>query len=69
MVWKLTRCEIAIRFGPSDLWRFQLSIRLDEFYRLAKYERLLGIAYGHHRWSREGKESVQISSISEFRGS
>jgi hypothetical protein len=38
MVWKLARCEIAIRSGPSDLWRFQPSIRLNEVYKLAKYE-------------------------------
>jgi hypothetical protein len=69
MVWKLARCEIAIRSGPSDLWRFQPSIRLDEVYKLMKYEVPFGTAYGHRRWSREGKESVQISSISGFRGS
>jgi hypothetical protein len=38
MVWKLTRCEITIRYGPSDVWRFQPSIRCDEVYKLAKYE-------------------------------
>jgi hypothetical protein len=27
---------------------------------------LFGTVYGHRRWSREGKESVQISSISGF---
>jgi hypothetical protein len=69
MVWKLVRCEIAIRSGPSDLWRFQPSIRLDEVHKLTKYEVPFGTAYGHHQWSREGKESVQISSISEFQGS
>jgi hypothetical protein len=69
MVWKLARCEIAIRSGPSDLWRFQTSIKLDEVYKLAKYEAPFGTAYGHRRWSREEKESVQISSILGFRGS
>jgi hypothetical protein len=58
MVWKLVICEIAIRSGPSDLWRSQPSIRLDEFYKLVKYEVPFGTAYGHRRWSQEGKESV-----------
>jgi hypothetical protein len=69
MVWKLARCKIAIRPGPSDLWRFQPSIRLDEVYKLAKYEAPFGTAYGHRRWTRGKKELVQTSSISEFRGS
>jgi hypothetical protein len=68
MVWKLMRCEIAIRSGSLDLWRSQPSIRLDEVYKLVKYEVTFGIAYGHRRWSQEGKESVQISSIFEFWG-
>jgi hypothetical protein len=38
-------------------------------WKLVKYEVPFGTAYGHRRWSREGKESVQISSISGFRGS
>jgi hypothetical protein len=38
-------------------------------WKLAKYEVPFGTAYGHRRWSREGKESVQISSILGFRGS
>jgi hypothetical protein len=37
-------------------------------WKLAKYEAPFGTAYGHRRWSREGKESVQISSSSGFRG-
>jgi hypothetical protein len=69
MVWKPMRCEIAIRSGPSDLWRFQLSIRLDDVYKLVKYEAPFGIACGHRWWSQEGNESIQISYISEFRGS
>jgi hypothetical protein len=58
MVWKLTRCKIAIRSGSLDPWIFQPLIRLDEVYKLTKYEAPFGIAYGHHRWSQEGKESV-----------
>jgi hypothetical protein len=38
-------------------------------WKFAKIEAPFGIAYGHHWWSREGKESVQISSISGFQGS
>jgi hypothetical protein len=69
MVWKLVRCEIMIRSGPSDLWIFQPSIRLNEVYKFMKYEAPFGTTYGHLQWSREGKESVQISSISGFHGS
>jgi hypothetical protein len=36
-----------IRSGPSDLWRFQPLIRLDEVYKLAKYE----APFGHSLWS------------------
>jgi hypothetical protein len=69
MEWKLTKCEIAIKPGPSDLWRFQPSIRLDEVYKIVKYEAPFGTTCGHHRWSRERKELVQTRSISKFRGS
>jgi hypothetical protein len=41
------RYEIAIRFGPSDLWRFQPLIRLDEVYKLVKYE----APFWHSLWS------------------
>jgi hypothetical protein len=58
MVWKLARCDITIRSRPSDLWRFQPLIRLDEFYKLVKYESPFGTACGHYQWSREGKELV-----------
>jgi hypothetical protein len=38
-------------------------------WKLVKYEAPFGTTYGHYRWSRKGKESVQISSISRFQGS
>jgi hypothetical protein len=38
-------------------------------WKLTKYEVPFGTAYGHCRWSREGKELVQLISISGFQGS
>jgi hypothetical protein len=69
MEWKLARCKITIRPRPLDLWRFQPSSRIDEVYKLMKYEAPFGTACGHRRWSQERKELVQTSSISKFRGS
>jgi hypothetical protein len=56
------RCELAIRSGPSDLWRFQPSIRLNEIYKLAKYK----VPFWHSLWSpsvvtrREGVNSDKL---------
>jgi hypothetical protein len=33
--------------------------------KFAKYEAPFGVAYGHSRWSREGKNLAVLSSISE----
>jgi hypothetical protein len=45
-VCELARCKIAIRSGPSDVWRFQPSIKHDEVYKLVKYE----VPFWHSPW-------------------
>jgi hypothetical protein len=61
----ITICEIAMRSGQSDHWISRPLIRLDEFYKFAKYEAPFGAACGHRWWSREGKKLAVLSSISE----
>jgi hypothetical protein len=60
---------ITMRSGLSDHWRSRPLIRLDEVHKFVKYEAPFGAAYGHRRWSREGKKLVVLSSISESRRS
>jgi hypothetical protein len=57
-------CEIAMRSGPSDHWRSQPLIRLDEVYKFAKDKAPFGTACGHHQWSHEGKKLAVLSFIS-----
>jgi hypothetical protein len=53
MVWKLARCEIMIRPGLSDLWRFQPLIKLDEVLNSRNMKHLLAqpvvSASGHEK--------------------
>jgi hypothetical protein len=65
MVWELVICEIMKIYGP---WKHRDRgplIKLDEVHNFMKYEGPFNAAYGHCRWSCEGKKLVVLSSISK----